>query len=164
MNKKIVTTLGVISIALSVATAFAAVKPALTHGGLGQIAGDTQNFGVAVCNSGTKAVAQAASLSVNANGRTVTVNSAAPINAGACTYTYLSYAQFGMEQGRTYPVAVTIDGNTGGQATYSLAVPTTSQAAAVKAAAAQATADVNVQSGNFFSMIANWFSGLFGGR
>jgi hypothetical protein len=65
-----------------------------------------------------------------------------------------------MQAGNTYTVTVTIDPKH--VATYSVVVPGVTPVAAV--ATANGTADVNAQSGNFFTMIGNWLSSLFGGK
>lgn len=137
----------------------------LTNGGLGQSAGNMQSFGVAVCNSGGKATTQSVQISVTANGETVTIPSAASIKPGACAYSYLDYSQLGMQTGGTYTVTATLD--TSHVATYSVTVPGGNPkpvAVAGTNANVKGTANVNAQSGNFFTDIANWFSALFGGK
>jgi hypothetical protein len=101
----------------------------LVSAGLGQKAGDTMQFGVAICNQGGSSLASPAPLSVTANNTTVVVNSAAPLSVGACGYAYLSYGTFGMSAGKTYSVQVVIDPNKtlgatiGAPAFYTVAVP-----------------------------------------
>jgi len=158
-----------ISMLLASASVSLAAGAILRNGGLGQIAGNIQNFGVAACNGGTKAVSQSVPISVVSNGATVGILSASPIGAGACTYSYLSYSQFGMQAGKTYPVTVTIDPahtlatNKDNQTIYSVTVPGVPAASAESADQAKATADANAQSGSFFSMMGNWLTGLLKG-
>jgi hypothetical protein len=71
-----------------------------------------------------------------------------------------------MQAGQTYSVSVTIDpthsviSNTNNQATYSVTVPATATAAATTTTN-NGTANVNAQSGNFFTAILHWFESLF---
>lgn len=88
---------------------FAASGVVLTNAGLGQKTGDSAHFGVAICNEGGVSLATPAPLSLTANNVTVTAASISPLAAGACGYTYFSYASFGMSAGQTYSVQVAID-------------------------------------------------------
>jgi hypothetical protein len=139
----------------------------LHNGGLGQAAQNTQSFGVAVCNDGTQALNQTVPISVTANDKTVTVPSAASIKPGNCAYSYLTYAPFGMWAGTTYSVSVTIDPDhsvitgSNNQASYSVTVPKASVAAAPAQTPANGIANVSFQSGNFFTMLVSWLSGIF---
>lgn len=145
------------------AAAFAA-GATLTNGGLGQIASDPSHFGVAICNTGKTAMNQSVPVTVALNGKTVTVTSANTVKAGACAYSYLTYGELGMQAGQSYSLTVTIDpahtmiANANNQATYAVTVP---QVPGTAAAGAPQTANVNAQSGNFFTMIANWLAGIF---
>lgn len=127
----------------------------LVNGGLGQAAGDTNDFGVAVCNHGAQAVAQSVLVSVTANNTTKSVSSAPSISAGACAYSYLPYREFGMAAGKTYAVSVTVDPQQtvtkSDTTSYSVTVP----------GAAQTSQTANVSANNPFSAIWNWFTGLF---
>ncbi len=167
MKTFIGTLLGASTIALMAATAFAAGVN-LYNGGFGQVSGNTQSFGVAVCNGGTKTVTQSVPISVNVNGASAQVYSASSIAAGKCEYSYLSYSQLGMQAGKSYEVTVTIDptrtviANTNNQTTYSITVPAAQTAQATNGA--NGTANVNTESGNIFSAIIHWFASLFGGQ
>lgn len=161
------TLLGASTIALMTATALAAGAN-LYNGGFGQVSGNTQNFGVAVCNGGTKAVTQSVPVSVTVNGSSAQVFSASSIEAQKCEYSYLSYGQLGMQAGKSYEVSVTIDpqrsfiSNTNNQTSYGVTVPA-AQTAQTNAATNE-TANANAQSGNIFSAILNWIIHLFGGQ
>jgi hypothetical protein len=160
--KKILSIAGLTAILIPAATFAAGIS--LNNGGVGQVASNPSQFGISVCNNGSAAVTQSVPVSVSVNGQTATVQSAAPIAGGACAYAYLDYSQFGMQAGNTYSASVTIDPqktaitNSDNQASYSVAVP------GAGAQGTAGTADVNAQSGNFFTMIFNWFAGLFGGK
>ncbi len=154
-------------------TALALLTPALSlaagvvlsNGGFGQAAGNPQNFGVAVCNHGTETVTQSVPVSVTVGDRSTSIMSGAPIKAGSCSYSYLPYAPLAMEAGHTYIVAVAVDPNhsiitnTDNQVSYDVTVPN-SPSAAAGASSAQ-SANVNAQSGNFFTMLLDWLSRLF---
>ncbi len=165
MKKILIVSAGVAALALPLAVLAAGVN--LYNGGLGQVAGDMQNFGVAVCNGGAKAVTQAVPVTVAVGGQTATVTSASSIQPKACAYSYLTYGALSMRTGKTYSVTVTIDpvrtliSNSNNQTVYSITVP---GAAAALNGGQNQTANVNAQSGDFFSMIKNWFSNLFGGQ
>lgn len=137
----------------------------LYNGGFGQIAGDTQNFGVAVCNGGEKTVDQPALVSVAVAGQTAAVLSASPLPQGSCGYSYLNYSQLGMQAGGTYSVTATIDpghtliSNSNNQAVYRITVP---RNLTITIPASNETAIVNTQSGDFFTMLANWFTNIWG--
>jgi hypothetical protein len=117
------------SFLVAITPALAAPAVLLQHAGVGQKAGDTANFGVAICNNGTQSVPGATPFQVTANGKAVNATVAGPLAAGACKYTYLAYSSFGMTVGNTYSVVVSIDPshtvttNTDAPATYSITVP-----------------------------------------
>jgi len=102
---------------------------ALRHAGIGQKAGDTANFGVAICNNGTQTISGSTPFTVTANGHTANVVVVGPLAGGSCKYTYLAYSSFGMAAGATYSVNVSIDpshtvtSNVDAPAVYSLKVP-----------------------------------------
>lgn len=149
----------VVGAGLLAASAFAA-GVTLTNGGLGQVATNHQQFGVAVCNGGKASVAQSVPVSISANGVTVSVASVAPIAAGQCAYTYVTYSGLNMAAGGTYSVSATIDPNhtvitnSNNQASYTVAVPAASVAAQTSGAG---------QSGNFLAVIGTAFSNFFSG-
>jgi hypothetical protein len=163
MKKIFITLLSVAALALPALSLAASVT--LTNGGLGQIAGNTQNFGVAVCNGGSATVSQSVPVAVTVGSQTGSILSASSIKAGACAYSYLAYSTFGMQAGNTYSVAVTIDPqhtvitNTNNQTTYSVTVPGNAVAQA-PGANANGTADVSAQSGNWLSAFWNWLTHL----
>jgi hypothetical protein len=128
--KNVIVVVGLaVAAVMSIAPVFAASGIVLINSGLGQKSGNVTNFGVAVCNNGTGNLAQAVPIRITANGQTGTVSSPAPLQAGSCGYSYISYATFNMSRGQTYSVAVTIDpnrtvvSNTNTQAAYSITVP-----------------------------------------
>jgi hypothetical protein len=145
--------------AVAIPAASFAAGIVLTNGGLGQVASNPSQFGVAVCNGGSATVNQSVPISISVNGQTTTISSAASIAPGACQYSYTSYAQFSMQSGKTYSANVTIDPqktlitNNTNQASYSVTVPGSTQPAP--------TADVNAQSGNFFADFWHWLVSLF---
>jgi hypothetical protein len=158
----------------SAALVLAALIPALTasagsivlvNGGFGQLAGNSQNFGIAICNQGTNALNHAVPVTVSTGEKTVNISSVPSIKAGGCEYSYLAYKDLGMKAGNTYSVVVTIDpqhsviSNTTNKTTYSAVVP-----AGVASAGSKATANASAQSGNFFAAIWNWIVSLFGKR
>lgn len=161
------------SLVVLAASAIAALALAagvtLTNGGLGQVAGNTQSFGVAVCNGGASAVSQSVPVTVSSNGQTATVSSAAPIAAGVCTYSYVNYGALGMAAGQAYSVSVTIDpnktviSNSNNQATYSVTVPPATVAAANPGATTASTqptsflATIGAAFANFFTALKNLF-------
>jgi hypothetical protein len=155
--KKILTIAAVLAVAVPVASFAASLV--LTNGGLGQVASNPSQFGVAVCDGGSAAVSQSVPVTVTANGQTATLSSANSIAIGACQYSYVSYSQFNLQAGQTYPVAVSING--GAQANYSMTVPGGTTAAATQPAPTANTADVNAQSGNIFTAFWHWFVNLF---
>ena len=148
-------------------SAFAA-SVVLTNGGLGQIAGNTQSFGLAVCNGGAVTIAQSVPILVSVNGTTATITSAASIAPGVCEYSYANYNQLGMVAGQTYSVNTTIDpnrtliSNSNNQATYSITVPA-AQTAAVTTGGNTTTGSTNFLGSigaiftNFFAAIRNLF-------
>ena len=146
-------------LAFSAFTAMAAGYT-LTNGGFGQVAGNNDSFGIAVCNGGKQATTQAVPVSVSANGATVTVSSASSIAPGKCEYTYLQYSQLSMAAGNTYDVAVTIDpshtlsANANNSASYNITVP----GAPVAAAQSEGTTS---GSGNFLATIGSAFAHFF---
>lgn len=168
--KKLTIVLGLSAVLLPVAASFAATGVDLYNGGFGQAADNTQGFGVAVCNGGTKTVAQSVPVSVAVGGQTATTLSASSIKPSGCEYSYLNYSDLAMQAGKTYSVTVTIDpgrtliSNTNNQATYAVTVPGTPVAVAPSENAAHETANVNFQSGDFFSMVFDWLKGFFGGQ
>jgi len=143
----VVAVLGMAAIAIPAAS-FAATAT-LKNGGVGQVAGNTASFGVAVCNKGSKVVTASVPVTVTVNGASTEVSSAPSIAAGACAYTYVSYASLGMQPGKTYSATVTING--GDTASYTITVPGTQPSQ---------TADVGAQAGGFWA----WLSHLFGGK
>lgn len=159
MKKSLIVFLGLSVFAFPATIVFAASRPVLTNGGLGQVAANPDSFGVAVCNGGTQTLTQSVPVSVTTNGQTASVSSAASIKAGGCEYSYLAYSQLGMQAGGTYSVTVTIDSKD--KATYDITIPSSPVAVAPVATPVQATANVSDQSGNFFSTIFNWFANLF---
>jgi hypothetical protein len=164
MKQSLIAAVGLSALVLPALSLVASIN--LQNGGLGQLANNVQNFGVAVCNGGASAVNQSVPVSVSASNQTASVLSASSIAKGACTYSYLSYAQLNMQPGSTYTVVVTIDpnrtviSNSNNQTSYTVTVP---GAIAQAPSSANGTANVGVQSGNFFSMLLNWLVGLFGG-
>jgi len=127
-NKLIIASIMAGMLAASVPALAANSAIVLQHGGIGQKAADPNNFGVAVCDKGTQS-ASGVPLQVTANGITVNATAFGPIQAGGCTYTYLSYASFGMAKGKIYSVQVAIDPNQtittniDAPATYTIKVP-----------------------------------------
>ena len=118
MNKL---TIGVaVTLVFAASTAFASTIN-LTNGGLGQRSNDPTSFGFAVCNNATADLTAAVPTLVAANGVSLTVQSPAPIAAGACDYAYVPYSSFNMESGSSYSVAVSING--GAASNYSVTVP-----------------------------------------
>lgn len=170
MNTKVLT-LSALALAAAVIPAMSfAAGMTLVNGGLGEVASQPSSFGVSICNQGATALTTPVPVLVTSNGESATVNSMAPIAPGACAYSYLAYGQLGMTAGNTYSVIVTIDPNdtviantTAQTASYSVTVPGT-QTAQTQNAGDMGTANVNAQSGNFFSAIWGWFVGLFSGR
>ena len=85
------------------------------------------SLAVAVCSS--NALSQNVPISITASGKTVTINSAPSISAGACTYSYVSYSALSMQAGGTYDVDVVIDpqhtvsSNSNNEAIYNIVVP-----------------------------------------
>jgi hypothetical protein len=164
MKKTLISIIGLAALAIPAASFAAGVV--LTNGGLGQVAANPSQFGVAACDGGTKTVNQSVPISITVNGQSATISSAASIAPGACEYSYIPYSQLGMQAGQTYSVAVTIDpqktliSNSNNQATYSVTVPGGLAAAANSAAGAN-TADVNAQSGNIFASFWHWLTNLF---
>lgn len=161
MKNVFIVFLGFSAVALP-AAAFAAGAgtPNLYNGGFGQIAGNTQDFGVAVCNGGAATVTQAVPVSVAVGGQTANILSPAPLKPGACAYSYLTYSQLGMQAGASYSVTVTVNGAS--QAVYRITVPGGAAAGAATLNAANGTANANAQFGDFFTMMQNWFKGMFG--
>lgn len=153
--KKILIFLAVLVPAVSVAASIT-----LTNGGLGQVASNPSQFGVAVCNGGSVAITQSVPVTVSVNGQVANISSAPSIAVGACEYSYIPYSQLDMQVGQTYSAIVTINNNANGQATYSVTVPGAPSAAAAKPSAAN-TADVNAQSGNIFTSFWNWLTHLW---
>lgn len=150
------------AVLLSTLSAFAASQPDLYNGGLGQPAAKPDSFGVAVCNRGANTLTSGVPVGLVVSGRTAQISSAASIAPGKCEYSYLAYSDLGMQAGQSYSVSVTV--NSGDRLTYDVTVPTAEVMAAAKNAQNQnsGTANANQQSGNIFSMIFNWFLGLFG--
>ncbi|MDE2018867.1 MAG: hypothetical protein KGJ13_00805 [Patescibacteria group bacterium] len=100
----------------------------LGHGGIGQKAGDTTDFGVAICNNGAQTVS-AVPFAVTLNGKTVAATVDGPLSAN-CQYTYLTYSIFDVTAGNTYSATVAIDPNhilgtaaVAALATYTITVP-----------------------------------------
>ncbi|HVN26033.1 MAG TPA: hypothetical protein VMT99_00050 [Candidatus Paceibacterota bacterium] len=104
----------------AVLPAFAAGN-ALTVNSIGQRSDDLSTFGFSVCNADWQTQTSAVPVTVEANGVSVVSQSAAPIEPGACAYTYLPYSQFGMVGGRTYGVQISLAG--AGTQSYSVTVP-----------------------------------------
>ena len=151
--------------ALAVAGSAFAAGTILSNGGLGQVAGNTQSFGVAVCNGGTATVAQSVPISVTSNGQSASVPSNAPIAPGVCTYSYVNYNALNMSAGGTYSVNVTIDpshtviSNTNNQANYSVTVPGGPVAVAPETNAQPVgfIAVIGAAFANFFAALKNLF-------
>lgn len=160
--------LGISIATIAIAPALAATGVILHNGGLGQTAGDTKNFGVAVCNGGTKAVTQSVLVSVSANEATADIASASSIAAHKCEYTTVAYAAFNMQAGQSYQVSVTIDpkhtiiSNTDNQASYNITVPA-GQTAQTNVAA-NGSANANAEAGNVFASIFQWLAHFFTGH
>lgn len=163
MKKALISIIGLTVLAIPAASFAASVT--LTNGGLGQVASNPSQFGVAVCNGGTKAISQSVPVSVSVNGQTANISSTASIAAGSCQYSYVPYSELDMQAGKTYSVSATIDPqktlitNSNNQATYSVTVPG-AQSAATQPEMAN-TADVNAQSGNIFTAFWGWLTRLF---
>ena len=163
MKKLLIAACGIFSLGLPIVSFGAGVN--LLNGGFGQAVNDPQNFGVAVCNSGAEILADAVPLSVTVGEHTILTSSVNNLAPSKCEYTYLPYAQAGMETGQTYSVTVTIDSNhtiissTDNQTTYSITVP--GAPVARVAGNDSGTANASAQFGNFFSMLTNWFGGFF---
>ncbi len=159
--KKILIVTAVLAVVVPVASFAASLV--LTNGGLGQVASNPSQFGVAVCNGGSAAVNQSVPVSILVNGQTATIQSASSIAAGACEYSYVSYSQFGMQAGQTYSANVAINGGT--PANYSVTVPGAQTSVGINVGTtntgAANTADVNAQSGNIFTAFWNWLVHLF---
>lgn len=134
----------------------------LTSGGLGQVAANPQQFGIAVCDNDTQALTAAVPLTVTVAGVSATISSADSIAVGQCAYSYLPYSQFNMQAGQTYSVNVDLNNN---QTSYSVTVPAQpAPGVAVAAAAtngANLTADASANLSNPFSKIWSWFLGIF---
>lgn len=165
MKKVVITLLGISAITLlSTVTALAA-SLTLTNGGLGQVVANPTQFGVAVC-AGNADLTQSVPITVAVNGQTSTVSSASPIPAGTCQYSYLNYADLGMQSDQTYAVSVTIDpqqtvvSSTNNQTTYSITVPT-QPSMAVATSSNNLTANIASQFANPFLAVWNWLSNLF---
>ena len=128
-NKLIFAGIAGMGLLVMVAPAFAASAIVLRHAGIGQRAGDTTSFGVAICNNGTQAVSGVVPFRVSANGKTVNATVNGALAAGGCQYTYLTYSSFNMTVGVSYSVSVAIDPNhtvttnVDAPATYMLSVP-----------------------------------------
>lgn len=148
-------------------TSFAATLT-LTNGGLGQVAAQPQQFGVAVCAGATQGLSQSVPVVVTANGKSQTVSSAASVAAGSCEYSYLSYNSFDMQAGNTYSVDVTVDpqhsvsSNANNETAYSVTVPgQAAQAAAVTAQNGNLTANISSQFSNPLVTLWNWLGDLY---
>lgn len=166
MKKVFIAVVGLAAVVLPAASLATGLN--LTNGGFGQVANNPQSFGVAICDAGKTAVSEAVPVTVAVGSQTANITSASPIKAGGCAYSYLTYSQLGMQPGTAYSVTVTIDPartmivNANNQTVYSITVPGSSAAAAQATTPAVAqTANANAQSGDFFSAIVNWLSGLF---
>lgn len=166
-HQAIVAGLSVVAFAMA-GVAFAATGSILTNGGVGQVAGNSQSFGVAVCNGGTTATSLAVPVLVSANGASVTASSEPSIQPDACAYTYVDYSQFGMTAGQTYSVVATIDPghtvikNSDNAATYTVTMPSAQMAAAAgdNTVADQSTnflATIGAAFVNFFASLRNLF-------
>ena len=166
MKKILIAVIGLSAVVIPAVSLAAGVN--LINGGFGQIASNPQRFGIAVCNAGKTVVNQTVPVSVAVGGQSVTITSATPINAGACTYSYLTYSQLNMQAGAPYSVTVTIDpartiiANKNNQTVYNITVPKAPAASPATNPAANQTANASAQSGNFFTMLGNWLMGLFG--
>ncbi len=163
MKKYLISIIGLA--ALLPAASFAA-SAVLKNGGLGQVASNQTQFGVAVCNGGSVGISQSVPVSVSTNGETATVSSVAPIASGACEYSYVPYGQLGMQAGQTYSVVVTIDPAKtlvakSDEATYSVTVPGGQAAVNPQTGTSANTADVNAQSENIFAIFWHWLTSLF---
>ncbi|HVO28515.1 MAG TPA: hypothetical protein VMT81_00840 [Candidatus Paceibacterota bacterium] len=140
---------------LAAVPAFAAAAGAVVNGGLGQSAADPQQFGVAVCNNGSQALAAPVPVTVAANGASVTVSSQTSIASKGCAYSYVAYSQFGMAAGKAYTVSVSVGSD---NATYTVTVP---GAAGTQASAGQPD-DFLANIGSVFTNFFGALKGLFG--
>jgi hypothetical protein len=136
----------------------------LVNGGLGQVATNPQQFGIAVCDKGSQPVSASLPIAVDTNGQMETISSAASIAAGQCEYSYLDYSQLNMQPGQSYSVNVTIDpqhteiSNSDNSATYSVTVPGKMSATQTGAGL---TANASNQLSSPIAAFFNWFFGLF---
>ena len=121
LMKKIVMIMGLTAVALLIACAPVFAAASVTAGSIGQRANDASTFGIAVCNTGDAAQTASVPVAVTANGTTISAQSASPIAAGTCAYTYLSYASFAMVGGHAYPAQVSV--NSGAPSAYTINVP-----------------------------------------
>lgn len=150
---------------LSGSVAFAATLT-LTNGGLGQIAANPQQFGVAVCAGAEKGLSQSVPVSVTVNGKSASISSASSIAAGNCGYSYLPYSQLGMQAGQTYSVDVVIDpqhtvsSNGNNESVYSVTVPGQAAPVAVQPSK-NLTANISTQFANPITVLWNWLGDLY---
>ncbi len=164
MKTTITKILGVsVLLVLSAGSALAATIT-LTNGGLGQVASNPQQFGVAVCSSQT--LSQSVPVNITVVGKTATINSVPMIKSGACEYSYVDYAQFGMEAGKTYDVDVVIDpqhsisSNSNNETVYSVTVPGNTTTA-VANSNANLTANISSQFSNPLVAFWQWLGDLY---
>jgi len=133
---------------------YVSISPALAldlqNGGLGQVAANPQQFGVAVCDKDAQALTSAVPITIAVGDQSTTISSAASIASKQCEYSYLPYAQLGMQGGQTYSVNVTVGTD---QATYSVTVP--------PQPTISLSADISNNVSGLISGIWNWFTGLF---
>jgi hypothetical protein len=156
---------------LSAAPSFAATSVKITNGGFGQIATKTDQFGVAICNTGAQTVNLPIPATVAVDSVTANLLITTPLNVGQCVYSYLSYGQFNMKPGQTYLVQVAIDPqrtvitNSDSATVYTVTVPVPAVVAPVAVASPlkTLTADANIQFSNPFKIAWKWLGKIYKG-
>ncbi len=123
----------------------------LTNGGLGQVAANPQQFGVAVCDNDSQPLTDVVPIHIVVGDQTAVIDSTSSIASGQCEYSYIPYTQFGMEGGKTYAVDVTVSDD---HTTYSVTVPPQPNNAT------SLTANISNSISGLFSGIWNWVVGL----
>ena len=150
MKNKLITTAFISAMLIGYAVPSLAATLDLTNGGLGQAAANPEQFGVAVCDKDAQPLTSAVPITIVVGGQSTTISSTDLIASGQCAYSYLPYAQLGMQGGQTYSVNVTVGDD---QTTYSVTVPP------------QPTISLSANISNniswLFSGIWSWFVGLF---
>ena len=121
---------GVALVFLMGGTAFAAGNVVLNNGPFSL--GSGSSFGYSVCDRGTAPFSGSVPVLISANGVSQTVSFSSPLAAGACGTSYLPYATFNMNAGKSYTIKATIDpafsvvSNTDNLVSYgTIAVPAT---------------------------------------